>query len=295
MYYLRQVFWSNASSAITADAQDVFSNESCLDLQSFVIDAFTGDEVLRDDLLRTLWSPIVNSAYFDAEKINKDSGVARKLSSLKLPVEYRVSDEETVWSARERDKIYVGVSSIESILMLKNLKDGHIYKTSGLFLLKERYGARQNGHNDVSVRARESPGYFMIITGSEVLYCFVCDSSRIFCILKKGKRKCVIVWDLSRHAWVHDPSQLHFNFTWKCPTCKSWMEWIPFATVPCLLDTPDVLSAQRNYILIRLEYCCWCRKCHGNCNGYCKRGRAEFYKGIQWMEWFQQKWLESKW
>lgn len=79
---------------------------------------------------------------------------------------------------KERASMDVWAGRIGVIIWLGDLRTVPITKNGGRFLLTEVDVPRQIGHNEYSVRAGESRGYFMIITGSEEPPLFVCDRSQ---------------------------------------------------------------------------------------------------------------------
>lgn len=80
-----------------------------------------------------------------------------------------------------------------------------IPKTGRSFLLREMDVPLQTGHNYYSTRAGTSPGYFMIITGSEPLTQFVCDSfQKCFLYLNDKLDTLVTTFFMRKSYYSHD-------------------------------------------------------------------------------------------
>lgn len=117
----------------------------------------------------------MNSGCFVEDQENRDSGVSRYVFSLKLVMEHIETDEDKVWSTRKRSGMYVRVGWIGDILRPEDPGVVRVLKTGDRFILTGRDVSGHTRHNNNSFRARKSPGYLIIITGSEAPNLFVCD------------------------------------------------------------------------------------------------------------------------
>lgn len=128
-----------------------------------------------------LWSPIINKDDTAADESDHAQGKARYTSTRTLTSE-KMEERSNVWTARHRAMIDLYVCMVMN--MLNVTEDGkfrhRIPDSGGRFLINGRGVESQVGHNDFEPRKGESPGYFVIVSGTESVDLHVSPGSHHF-------------------------------------------------------------------------------------------------------------------
>lgn len=146
-----------------------------------VYSTFPGEQSLRDEGNRDLWSPIINAGEERDDEEARNKGAARYTSMPKLLME-EFEKEEHMWVARCRALLDVWLGMLALLLNIDENGRHALWMpaTGGRFLISGGLNGGvkpQVGHNDFPAHKGKSPGYFFIVTGNEVGKLYVCKGS----------------------------------------------------------------------------------------------------------------------
>lgn len=147
---------------------------------------FPGEDALKDESNRTLWSPIINEGEEDGDVNMRNSGRARFSSTRFLLVDHVEGKESLQWVSERRAILDAWLGQLAVLLGLNKYQGARMSspRTGGRFLITGKGCPRQAAHNDFQVpeRAQKNrcPGYFMITTGKDPSPLWICEYSHHF-------------------------------------------------------------------------------------------------------------------
>ena len=159
------------------------------ELADYFVGKFPGEEALRSERNRTLWSPIVNTR--DTDEADRSRGKGRFITTMEGICAHLEQEPDLSWVVEKRAMLDARLGQILAAMRLGGedmaLPAVDTLKTprsGGRFLLTGEGCPRQALHTDFQVeegsRLSELPGYFLICTTGEATPLWVVDHSHFF-------------------------------------------------------------------------------------------------------------------
>ena len=141
-------------------------------LADYFASTFPGEDALRDEENRTLWSPIINTVTDEADR---GKGVGRFITTLEGIAAHLEQDENLGWVVRKRAFLDARLGQLVVAMGLDKVGSSSfgveamaVPKTGGRFLLTGKGCQRQYLHTDFAVGStpdeKRVPGYFVLCT-----------------------------------------------------------------------------------------------------------------------------------
>lgn len=99
-----------------------FWSELCQTMSNLVISIFPGDDVLKKEKNRYLWSPIVHHGDESMDEEGRDAGTSRYSSTMVVLLAYLESDGRWVWSAKQGAELCACLDEIVALINLTEEK-----------------------------------------------------------------------------------------------------------------------------------------------------------------------------
>ena len=156
------------------------------ELCQFFASKFPGEEMLKNEDQRTLWNPIIGIGEQEGDKDNRDQGIARYASTLRLLYDEVERSADTVWVAKSRAHLDVWLGLLCTLLQVHRSDGNRLYlpNTGGRMLITGKHCPRQIGHTDFDCSDGEgpntTPGYFIMVSGADPFPIWISDYSHHF-------------------------------------------------------------------------------------------------------------------
>jgi len=164
---------------ISAKPPDGMSNMSLSQFFTQILQQFPGEQFLAEEKNRQHWNPIVNTGDEVLDENNRNRGIARYSTTNMFLTTHLEGSVQNIELAVRRSYLDVWVCMLLALMGVDN--DGkwkcRIPSTGGRALISGKGLSDQNGHNDFEYRKGLCPGFFVIVTGNDLVHLWVCKSS----------------------------------------------------------------------------------------------------------------------
>lgn len=178
---------SGPASSLDALCQlATFRKQMLAEFQSFLYNRFLQEDVLKGESTRQYMNPTVNSGVEHAGRAIWENRIVQYMPT-NLLTRHTFEDDSYVWSGKGRAALHVWLSCLIAPMAIEeNAERLYMVATGGRYLLSRKDFKVHCGNYDFEVRPGQSPG-FLIVTGEEGAFLYVCQGLHLF--VSYGKQK----------------------------------------------------------------------------------------------------------